>query len=413
MANNITSQNHVYVLFIGAGNITFGNDNVLWNHSLRVEKFLGSRLRVIGIVDPSLERVNEVLSAKATSAAAPSYIDCRHFLSLEDANSKIRKEGHIPDIIILGAPPHFRGTQLPWRDLETRIIAAFGSKPAIFCEKPVSTARPDLSQQVLELFERSGNTIAVGYMLRYLKVVQKATSIIRDNKLRIMSVGARYTCAYSKIRKIDWWDKSKQCGPIVEQATHFADLCRYLGGEINLRTVHSYALEHDEPAGKLMHQAVDESQILEEERIPRATISSWKYTTGALGSLTHIIGLHGIRYSNEIVVVADGYQLRLVDLYTTPTLYVRSPVSEKEELFTYRNDDPFYSEFAALFESLGLKQVTSAGQSASPTENGTGETLEAPNRILSSYNDAWKTYEFTWRIRDESERTGRELRDRK
>jgi hypothetical protein len=43
-----------------------------------------------------------------------------------------------------------------------------------------------------------------------------------------------------------------------------------------------------------------------------------------LGTLVHTVTLHGIKYSNEIVVAGDGFQLRLVDLYSSsPTLYVR------------------------------------------------------------------------------------------
>jgi len=112
-------------------------------------------------------------------------------------------------------------------------------------------------------------------MLRYLKVVQHAMSVIQQEKVRIQTIGARYTCAYSKIRKIDWWDKSKQCGPIVEQATHFADLCRYIGGEVDLSSVNALSLEHDEECGLLSSMAVDDSIIAEEDRNPRATSAIW------------------------------------------------------------------------------------------------------------------------------------------
>jgi len=180
-----------------------------------------------------------------------------------------------PDLVLLGTPPHYRGTAHLGRDLELQIIASFGSKCTIFAEKPVSTARPEESFPVAQALAVSGNAVSVGYMLRYLKVVQHAISVIWQEKVRIMTVSARYTCAYSRIRKVDWWNKAKQCGPIVEQATHFADLCRYIGGEVELSTVSALALEYDEEAGSLSSMAVDEATIPEEDRIPRATTAIW------------------------------------------------------------------------------------------------------------------------------------------
>ncbi|KAK2761763.1 hypothetical protein FQN54_001591 [Arachnomyces sp. PD_36] len=351
-------------------------------------KCLGPRLQVIGIVDPSIDRVQLVLSQKHNSKAASCYSNTKHFLSVQEARDALQLAGQQPRLIFLCSPPHFRGTIAPGRDLETQIISTFGRKPAIFCEKPVSTARPHEPLGAAERLQTSGNVVSVGYMLRYLKAVQKAKHIIQENNLTVMSIGARYTCAYEKIRKLDWWDKSKLCGPIVEQATHFCDLCRYLGGEVDLDTVQAISLEHDEKAGKLSRQAIDESSIPEEQRIPRATTSFWSENR-ALGTLTHLIALHGTRYSNEIVITADGYQLRLVDLYTNPTLYLRTPTLEQEEVYTYPDDDPFYTELSNLIDVV---------------DGDIDGTVLPEDKVLSSYSDACKTYEFTWRIRDESEK---------
>jgi hypothetical protein len=102
-----------------------------------------------------------------------------------------------------------------------------------------------------------------------------------------------------------------------------------------------------------------------------------------------------------------------VDLYTTPTLYLRcvprtenasrmpigrilkklylrTPKSEQEEIYTYPDDDPFYTELSTLVDVIDKR--------GHDTDN-----LE--HKILSSYVDACKTYEFTWRIRDESEKS--------
>lgn len=128
-----------------------------------------------------------------------------------------------------------------------------------------------------------------------------------------MATNARYIMAYEHTAKQDWWDKSLSCGPIVEQATHFCDLSRYFGGEVDLDTVMAHSLEHFEPAGKLSKMPINENNIKEEERIPRITCATWKYESGAVGSLTHAVALQGFNYATEIDVIADGYQLRLVD----------------------------------------------------------------------------------------------------
>ena len=230
---------------------------------------------MVGIIDPSTERVHQVLEQKKGTSAAVCYQQTQHFVTLEEAAAQLAEGGIVPQLIVLGAPPYFRGTGLPGRNLEERLVQAFGSTPAIFCEKPLSTARPHETAPVAELLRKSGNIVSVGYMLRYLKVIQVAVSLIREKGLAVMAVDARYTCAYSKVRKVDWWNKSKQCGPIVEQATHFCDLCRYLGGEVVLDSVRAHALEHYEPAGKLSHMAINESSIPEAERIPRVTSAIW------------------------------------------------------------------------------------------------------------------------------------------
>ncbi len=154
--------------------------------------------------------------------------------------------------------------------------------------------------------------------------------------------------------------------------------------------------------------------------------------------MTHITALHGITYSNEIDVVADGYQMRLVDLYREPKLFVRfvvicfysgsKPLSKADDVLTicrypdneqeveyyYPGDDPFYNELTAICSAQDKRQnnitepnprdevglTCSTPQSNAPVEH--ASLLSGD--ILSSFEDATKTYEFSWRIRLESER---------
>lgn len=99
-------------------------------------------------------------------------------------------------------------------------------------------------------------------------------------------------------------------GPVIEQGTHFCDLSRYFGGEVDISTVRAHSLEWNEKAGQLSKIAIDETAIPPENRIPRVTSATWKYESGAVGSFTHVVALQGTNYSCELEVYADGYLLK-------------------------------------------------------------------------------------------------------
>lgn len=71
----------------------------------------------------------------------------------------------------------------------------------------------------------------------------------------------------------------------------------------------AHAVEAHEKAGVLSKQAFDESVIPDELRIPRMTAATWKYDTGAVGTLLHGTSLHGGEYAIELEVYADGVSL--------------------------------------------------------------------------------------------------------
>jgi predicted dehydrogenase len=59
----------------------------------------------------------------------------------------------------------------------------------------VSTGPVDEAMNIAEKLKKSGNIVSVGYMLRYLKVVQKMKSILEENNLKVMATNARYIMA--------------------------------------------------------------------------------------------------------------------------------------------------------------------------------------------------------------------------
>ena len=82
------------------------------------------------------------------------------------------------------------------------------------------------------------------------------------------------------------------------------------------------------------------------------------------------------------------------------TMSERYPDNEKEVEHHYPGDDPFYNELAAICSAQDRK---ANNQTISNLEEVKEDTL-LPTRILSSFEDATKTYEFTWAIRLESEK---------
>ncbi|KAG6333963.1 hypothetical protein ID866_5131 [Astraeus odoratus] len=373
------------VVFIGAGNIMFGSDEGPWNHSFRFEHKLGLRLKVVAIVDPAIERANAVLKKKCDSFVVSAYQNTRVFKTLEDFVKNMTPKER-PRAIVVGSPPMFRGTLQPGRDVEMQIMKHFPGV-AIFIEKPIATGPKNEIEEGFEIakhISESNSICSVGYMLRYLKAVQQMKQIIQENDLVVMATIARYACAYEAIAKPEWWDKSKSAGPIIEQGTHFCDLSRYFGGEVDISSVTAHSLEWDEEAGHLSQMRVDESKIAPENRIPRVTAATWKYDSGAVGSLAHVVTLQGRNYSCELEVHADG----LVNPYVQPVLYVRKPGDDHEQMFTFPDDDPFFSEISNWIDIIeDIEEDPDAAQ------------------ILSSYEDACRTYEFTWAIREASERS--------
>ncbi len=156
--------------------------NIFASHSKRLEQILGPRLKVIGLIDPSLVRAQSVLQAKSQAFSAPAYADTKIFESIQDAvkGLKAREEGEKRlglDLIVLGSPPGSRGRTsegLDGKDAEIQLAKAFGGYSGrngekgvtMLVEKPVSTASVEEVKRVAQSLQGSGMVVGVGYMLR-------------------------------------------------------------------------------------------------------------------------------------------------------------------------------------------------------------------------------------------------------
>jgi len=256
----------------------------------------------------------------------------------------------------------------------------------MFIEKPISCHPVEEVQKVAAELDSTRLIVSVGYMFRYSQAVKKMKDIIAQHGEPRMFM-ARYNTAYSTLAKEMWWDVKSSGGPIVEQATHLCDLARFLVGEVDLESVTARSIKQTHRLGALSKLPANieqlEEKLPEERRIPRVTSATWNFTNGCIGTLTHGVLLHQQKYETEIEVWGDGYRMVLTDPYNLCQLNVRLPNSEETVRVQLSEEDVYYEEDKAFLEAI------------------VGQT----NAIASSYDDSFKTYKFTWKIREQCELT--------
>ena len=291
--------------------------------------------------------------------------------------------------IIAGIPPFCRGSYN--NDIELQMVKA---GIHTFIEKPLSDQPPEkvksYTEELSRVAQEQGVIVSVAYMFRYHDAIDKMKEVIKEHGRPLMSITMSFNCAYVNSTHAYTWNIHKSGGPIVEQATHLCDLLRYFGGEIDYEQLMALAIPaSDDPTvpGYLasLSPVLDEHNIPNASRVPRLTQAQWKFTSGAVGSITHAVSIHGKKYIADVEVWADGLRMKLENLYTTDCkLTVRKGYTDEEEEFLFPSADPYYKE-----DEIFIKAIHAKDNSA----------------VRSSYEDAFKTYQLTWAIRRVS--TGR------
>jgi predicted dehydrogenase len=353
------------VAFIGAGGVNFGgvDPGSPWDHASRLEVLsLEFSLKVVGISDPDTKRLAIVISErKGKNKIWEETATFTDYLVMLNQTK--------PDLVFIGIPPIAHG------DIE---INCASKRIHMFIEKPLSCKPPEFVEHINQAIKaQPGLIVSVGYMLRYHKALAFIKQTLASKNLKPIAISARYNAAYVSIPKPMWWDVRRSGGPVVEQATHFCDLVRYVGGEVLEESVHSVAVFPSEPIGNLSEiPAGCEVDVPIEFRINRATNATFKFSSGAVGTLQHALLMKGTNYFTEFEIWCDGLCLRLIDPYSNDcTVEVFGTTHEVHKF----PDDPYLTE-----DRVFLNAVTTGN----------------PDQILSSFEDATKTYSLAWKIQN-------------
>lgn len=341
--------------FIGSGAVNFGGAEGPWDHASRLEKM--DDVTFVGIADPVVEKARNVLEARKNGDHGSMYSECTVYDNYKTMLAEAK-----PKAVFIGIPPSKHGSCD-----DEKAVELFCVRAGVHCfiEKPLSVSPPqDVEKYGRELAAAqmdTGAIVSVGYMFRYHGAVRRMREVLDTHKREtgsgLMYLQLVYNCAYSQLDHPFWWRKEQSGGPIVEQATHFCDLARFLGGEVQVESLRADALKADDPSGlgRLSHvpAVVNEDEIPEKERIPRVTHAQWRFASGALGVLTHGLTLHHKRYESSLEAWADGLRIRLEEPYWPECcLRIRRGDTDKEMVEDFGKEDPYMNEDVVFMDAV-------------------------------------------------------------
>jgi predicted dehydrogenase len=302
------------------------------------------------VVDPNVELATKRIQVMQKGPQGDKWASAKAFKTSKEMLASPEK----PQAAFIGVPPMYHGSiDDPKADIELQLAKA---GIHLFVEKPLSVKSAEevgrLAEELARQQREHGLVIAVGYMLRYSPVVQAARKLLQEYNAKPASIMARYACAYSTIKKRDWWDTSICGGPIVEQATHFVDLLRYFGGEVAEESIKAVAVGPSLPLSDMPAAPDAEHTVPEDKRINRVTTSIFRFKEGGVGTLTHTVLLHEAAYHTAFEIMADGLHMLIEDPYDQASLTVRRPHSGKYEKVDLESEDMYKPQARAFVEAV-------------------------------------------------------------
>lgn len=299
------------------------------------------RTTLVGMCAPRLDRA----AALAVPRGAQPYVDV----------SRMLDEQH-PDVVYVAVPPS--ASIAVCEQLVERGIP-------FLVEKPLSATDPDGPIRVAAAASARKLVVAVGYHLRALEPMPEVRERLAANPAHLVT--ARWM---SGTPAPAWWLREVVGGgQVVEQATHFYDLARYLVGEASVVGAVSTREEPVVPAGA---------------DVADATAAVLRFESGAVGSFAN-----SRRLANAVVEM----ELASAGLVTTirrggdasPGAW-EVTFADGHSVLTYpAGRDPYERQAEAFLDAV------EAGD---------------PNAVLSSYADAALTDRLTRAVVAATGKTG-------
>ena len=215
-----------------------------------------------------------------------------------------------------------------------------------FVEKPVNLYL-EKGREVEKVINEKNLITSVGYVLRYMDIIEKAKRILEEKKIALLL--GRYFGEVPAAGEGWYSRREKSGGQIVEQATHVIDLMRYLVGEVD----------------QIYAQGFIGLNKLKNYNVEDASIATLHFKKGAIGTLSSTWLLWS--YFPSLEIITKGLQLQ----FSINSLKVIS--SNKEEEFQVKND------YAFLEDRIFIEAVKSGNSS----------------NIKSDYSDGLKTLKVT------------------
>lgn len=234
----------------------------------------------------------------------------------------------------------------PFAHQDQELIACQEKIP-FFVEKPV-TLSPEKAEEIEAQVRKSGIITSVGYVLRYMDIVERTAKILSGRSLGLIT--GTY---YGEVPNTNWLIKKSQSGgQLVEQATHIVNLMLFFGGEV----IEVYS----RPFSGIINKRVPGYEVED------ASTTIFRFANGTIGSITCTWLAFG--YKSSLGIVTDGL---LVDWNPITTMQVTT--AEKKEEYAVKNDFGF-DEHRAFIDAVK-----------------TGDR----NLILCDYSDGIKTLKIT------------------